>query len=410
MATMYKYNCRKCPIRNRCIDESHNSTSVKNMLRHAFEARTDTLKTWGRLQKDCLLIKAEEERAERAGEESLLSRRLREARKTKELSEESSSQKPEYLQPVKSSKTTGSSKLKRLSPSGRLKSQTKPKLKPLPPKSKPLPPPPDEPVWMVPASSEKASSDVNLFPKYTAYAEEEESPAAQKTDTIRPHWFTVGGSGRHVMLPNDGELVLGRFDPHIGIPPDIDLSFEDKNNTVSRRHAKIVGRDGYHTVEDLGSPVGVLVNGVAVSGGTRHRLETSDRIKLGKIELLYDAVPTHILIISPEDKVQHIITVTASGSQFEITPPDDIIIGRRDAFVNFVPDIDLSEEGEVSARVSRRHTIITWRNNMPYVEDSGSGFGTRINGKTLLMGQSMALKPGDHLWLGGCVLAYDVKL
>jgi len=116
------------------------------------------------------------------------------------------------------------------------------------------------------------------------------------------------------------------------------------------------------------------------------------------------------LIISPKDTVQHIITVTSTGSQFEINPPDDVVIGRRDAFVDIVPDIDLGEEGEVSSRVSRRHTIITWRDNLPYVEDLGSGFGTRLNGKMLLMGQAKALKPGDHLWLGGCVLGYDVKL
>jgi pSer/pThr/pTyr-binding forkhead associated (FHA) protein len=126
--------------------------------------------------------------------------------------------------------------------------------------------------------------------------------------------------------------------------------------------------------------------------------------------MIYDSVPTPILLISPKDKVQHLIMVTSTGSQFEVNPSDDVIIGRGDTFVDFVPDIDLGEEGEVAARVSRRHALITWRNNMPYVEDLGSGFGTRRNGKMLLMGQATALKPGDHLWLGGCVLGYDVKL
>jgi pSer/pThr/pTyr-binding forkhead associated (FHA) protein len=232
----------------------------------------------------------------------------------------------------------------------------------------------------------------------------------QPDESTRPYWLTIAGSGRHIKVPSDGELVLGRFDPHIGIPPDIDLGLEDIARTISRRHAKIVGRNGFHTVEDLGSSEGIKVNGAAITAGTRHKLESGDRIKLGKIQMVYEAVPTHILIISPKDPVQHIITVASTGSQFEINPPDDVIIGRRDTFVDFIPDIDLGEEGEVSSRVSRRHVIITWRDNMPYVEDHGSGFGTRLNGKMLLMGQAKPLKPGDHLWLGGCVLGYDVRL
>lgn len=78
--------------------------------------------------------------------------------------------------------------------------------------------------------------------------------------------------------------------------------------------------------------------------------------------------------------------------------------------MDFIPDIDLNSSGEVAVRVSRRHAIITWRNGAPYVEDLGSGFGTRLNGEMLLLGQAVPLKPGDHIWLGGCVLAYDVAI
>lgn len=399
MKTGYKYNCRKCPIRNRCIDENHSTSNVRQMLKAAFEQRTDTLKTWKRLQQNCLLIKAEQERAEQSAGESLLSRRLRKARETDELKDPGRS--PEYLQPVKSPDGSTQPKIKHLKP------KTKPVLKPLPPKSKPLSPVPDEPEWMFSATTERESVSDTLG-HASVYPDPDDFHT--QTDEVRPYWLIVAGSGRHIKVPSDGELVLGRFDPHIGIPPDIDLGLEDQTQTISRRHAKIVGKNGFHTVEDLGSSQGVKVNGAAIIAGTRHKLESGDRIKLGKLQMVYEAVPTHILIISPKDPIQHIVTVTHTGSQFEIAAPDDVVIGRQDKFVDFVPDIDLGEEGEVSTRVSRRHTIITWRDNMPYVEDLGSGFGTRLNGKMLLMGQAKALKPGDHLWLGGCVLGYDVKL
>ena len=102
--------------------------------------------------------------------------------------------------------------------------------------------------------------------------------------------------------------------------------------------------------------------------------------------------------------------VTPTGRRLTIAPPNDILVGRSDRYVDFVPDIDLSDEGGLAVRVSRRHAIITWRNRVPHLEDLGSGFGTRLNGETLLIGHTAALKPGDHIWLGGCVLAYDVEM
>jgi pSer/pThr/pTyr-binding forkhead associated (FHA) protein len=388
------------------------------MLRHAFEARTDTLKAWDRLQRNCLLLEAEKEQAKRAAEGSLLSRRLKEVRDTKELKEKAAASK-KIVRP--SSSPAKPSKLKSLSSSAQpklkpLSSSPHPKLKPLSSSTQPQSAPQPQPE---PPSS-TTQPEVQFMPGETppdvigdgvAPPRQEAPQRIQKSESTRPHWLTVGGSGRHVVLPISGELVLGRFDPNIGIPPDVDLSYEDRGaNTVSRRHAKITGVDGRHTIEDLGSRQGVSINGTRVETGLRQLLASGDRIKLGQTHLVYDAIPTHLLIPSPDDRVRHVITVTPTGRRVSIAPPDDVIIGHADPYVNSVPEIDLSQEGDVAARVSRRHAIITWRNQMPHLEDLGSGFGTRLNGKTLLLGQAVQLKPGDHIWLGGCVLAYDVEL
>ena len=102
--------------------------------------------------------------------------------------------------------------------------------------------------------------------------------------------------------------------------------------------------------------------------------------------------------------------VTPTGRRLKISPPDEVSIGHADTSIDFVPDIDLGQDGDAAGRVSRRHAMITWRNRLPYLEDLGSGFGTRLNGTMLLIGQAVQLKPGDHISLGGCVLAYDVEL
>ncbi|GAB4545174.1 MAG: hypothetical protein Kow0063_39120 [Anaerolineae bacterium] len=366
---MYKYNCRKCPIRNRCIDESANAPSVKEIIRQAFAARTDTLETWGLLQPNCLLIKAEEERARTAPRESMLSRRLRQAREAREQAARAlsaSSGQRDYLRPVS-----------------------------IFPQEKP--PPEKAPPGGVEVSDTRPQAPAR-----------EVSTGAEP---VAPRWLTVVVSGRHITLPANRGLVIGRFDPNFGIPPDVDLTYEDQGaRSVSRQHARIVGVTGRHAIEDLGSRHGLFVNGETIKPGPPRQLQVGDHIELGNVELLYEKIPDYLVDLPLSANVRHFLVVTPTGHKLPIRPPNDIVIGRSDRFVDFVPDVDLGREGEVAVRVSRRHAIITWRGRVPYVEDLGSGFGTRLNGETLLIGQAIPLKPGDHIWLGGCVLAYDVEL
>ena len=369
---MYKYNCRKCPVRNRCIEESANAPSIKEIVRHAFAARTDTLETWGLLQPGCLLLKAEEERAKTSPRESMLSRRLRQVREAREQAGKaiamSTSQPPDYLRPVST-----------------------------------VSPPPAEPV------SAARPDGIGVL------GAQREAPSRERLsalpDQLAPRWLTAVASGRHVAMPSNKALILGRFDPNFGIPPDVDLSYEDHQaRSVSRQHAKIVGNGGRHTIEDLGSRQGLSVNGEAVRSGPPRPLQLGDRISLGKVQLVYDMMPAYLLDFPLSAVTRHFLIVTPTGRKLTIVPPKDILIGRSDRLIDFVPDIDLGREGEVAVRVSRRHAIITWRNYVPHLEDLGSGFGTRLNGETLLMGQATPLRPGDHIWLGGCVLAYDIEV
>jgi pSer/pThr/pTyr-binding forkhead associated (FHA) protein len=228
---------------------------------------------------------------------------------------------------------------------------------------------------------------------------------------LTPCWLTITSSGRHMALPVTGELVLGRFDPNLGIPPDVDLGYEDgEAHTISRRHLKIVGANGRHTIEDMGSRHGVYLNGEKIGSSPSRPLRLGDRIAVGEVDLYYDTVPSYLVDVVPTADARHLLTVTATGRRLAIAPANDVIIGRSDRYVDFVPHVDLSQEGELAVRVSRRHAVITWRNYNPYLEDLGSGFGTKVNGETLLIGHAIPLKAGDHIWLGGLVLAYDLEL
>lgn len=377
---MYKYSCRKCPIRERCIEESNNPDSVKIMVRAAFSARTDTLATWGLLQKRCLLLEAEQSRSQ-----SALSDRLRRAQSPQ--GHENEPPRPDQAAPNQLD-TSILNRRRSLSPSS---SDTK----------QPALGKPQQPDYLKPVSPPEAKRPHKPLKRLS---ETKELQTAARDDR---YWLTVMGTGRHIALPVDGELSLGRFDPNVGIPPDIDLSFEDRQTQkISRRHASIIGRQQTHTIQDLGSRTGVYVNGQPVENGT---LAPKDRLTLGGVQLIYDRIPPDIFEKAKSKDALHTLTVTPTGRRFRLPPNRTLIVGRADLHVDFKPDIDLMRDGEPARLVSRRHIQIYWRYGQLYVEDLGSGYGTRLKGQVLALGQAVPLKPGDHIWLAGCVLAYDIE-
>ncbi|MBR90401.1 MAG: hypothetical protein CMO66_03900 [Verrucomicrobiales bacterium] len=75
------------------------------------------------------------------------------------------------------------------------------------------------------------------------------------------------------------QIIIGRPSSSLG-HPDLNLQ-PDKN--VSRRHARIFQKDGCYWIEDLGSRLGVLVNGLRVRDP--RRVTFGDRILIGRTEV-----------------------------------------------------------------------------------------------------------------------------
>ena len=84
------------------------------------------------------------------------------------------------------------------------------------------------------------------------------------------------------------ESVIGRWDADNGIFPDVDLDSVDQEAKVSRRHARILIRDGQFFVEDLGSTNGTYINrGRRLLPGTPQSLSDGDEIIVGKTFLRF---------------------------------------------------------------------------------------------------------------------------
>jgi pSer/pThr/pTyr-binding forkhead associated (FHA) protein len=345
------------------------------MMYLAFENRTDTLSTWRRLQRDCLLEQSEQHYNSKNGEMPAISKRLRRLQ-----AEKNGNQVTDASHSF--AKTSGWVGIEELGKRHSRQSQQGP----------------------------SNCNDVSQL-KRKHLTNFLRLPSADPMDASVTHWLTIEGTWRHIALPIDGSLVFGRFDPNVGMAPDIDLGYEDhQDQLISRRHMAIVGERGNHAIEDLGSISGVLLNDTKIGLGRSRPLQNGDRLTLGAIRLIYDRIPALVFSAFNQNWVHHTLTVTATGHKHILEPSGSITIGRADRWLNFVPDIDLDHYGQVAQRVSRRHAQITWQNGKPFVEDIGSGFGTRLHGTLLPLGETKPLLPGDHIWLAGCVLAYDIEV
>jgi pSer/pThr/pTyr-binding forkhead associated (FHA) protein len=94
----------------------------------------------------------------------------------------------------------------------------------------------------------------------------------------------IGESGRQVEASLTKAIHLGRLDPASDVFPEIDLS-EDGGleKGVSRRHARILKREGTVVVEDLGSINGTFINGKRLAPYLPEALHDGDQLQLGKM-------------------------------------------------------------------------------------------------------------------------------
>ena len=98
-------------------------------------------------------------------------------------------------------------------------------------------------------------------------------------------------SGKKYAILPLGTLV-GRFDPNTGIQPDIDLTEEDTQLSISRRHARIFcEHNRYFLTEEPGVANGTYLKGERLLSGDARELKQGDRVGFGMVVLLFEKNP-----------------------------------------------------------------------------------------------------------------------
>jgi hypothetical protein len=99
--------------------------------------------------------------------------------------------------------------------------------------------------------------------------------------TIR---LRIGEHRREVEADLSKAIHLGRLDPASDVFPEIDLSNDGGlEKGVSRRHARVLKREGSVVVEDLGSINGTFINRKRLAPYIPEALEAGDQLQLGRL-------------------------------------------------------------------------------------------------------------------------------
>jgi CRP-like cAMP-binding protein len=103
--------------------------------------------------------------------------------------------------------------------------------------------------------------------------------AEAKAYFISPHTGNI-----FPVFSNDA--LLGRFDSVTGMRPEVDLTNEDQSRNISRRHARLVIRDGKHFVaEEIGTMNGTFLNGQKLPNGVLTPIKDGDELVLCRLVL-----------------------------------------------------------------------------------------------------------------------------
>lgn len=110
-------------------------------------------------------------------------------------------------------------------------------------------------------------------------------PMAPQSEALA--YFVSKASG-NVFPVYKNEVLLGRFDSVTGTAPDVDLTNEDQARNISRRHARLVIKNGgFFMAEEIGTMNGTFVAGEKLDNNVLHPIKDGDELMLCRLALTF---------------------------------------------------------------------------------------------------------------------------
>ena len=100
-------------------------------------------------------------------------------------------------------------------------------------------------------------------------------------------YFIANASGNAFPVFKSDALI-GRFDSVTGMRPEVDLTNEDQSRNISRRHARLVVKDGrFYVAEEIGTMNGTFLNGTKLANGVLTPVNDGDELMLCRLPLTF---------------------------------------------------------------------------------------------------------------------------
>ena len=127
-----------------------------------------------------------------------------------------------------------------------------------------------------------------------ALPETHEVQPAQSVNTMQAEalCFFMANASSNMFPVFKSDSLLGRFDSVTGMRPEIDLTNEDQSRNISRRHARVVIKDGrFFIAEEIGTMNGTFLNGTKLANGVLTPIGDGDELMLCRLALTFKANP-----------------------------------------------------------------------------------------------------------------------
>jgi CRP-like cAMP-binding protein len=117
--------------------------------------------------------------------------------------------------------------------------------------------------------------------------DEEDEITSEKLNPDIKAYLIIQRSNRIVQLTKMNTF-LGRRDYTTGFVPDVDLTKEDEEKYISRKHAKISYSDGkFFLSEEPGAINGTFLNGTKLNTGVKYELNNEDEATLCHLNIIF---------------------------------------------------------------------------------------------------------------------------
>jgi CRP-like cAMP-binding protein len=115
--------------------------------------------------------------------------------------------------------------------------------------------------------------------------EPSKAAAPQQAEAIAYFISKASGNVFPVFKPDS---LIGRYDSVTGQTPEVDLTHEDSARNISRRHARLVLKDGKPFVaEEIGTMNGTYLNGQRLQTGVLTPIKDGDELTLCRLGLTF---------------------------------------------------------------------------------------------------------------------------